>query len=115
LIDRIRERGEFVRLRRDGTRVRIDSLWCSFVPDQRFTSPKVAFAIGRAIGPAVVRNRLRRRLRALLNDADLPPGLYLVGASPRVNELTFDRLAAVVDRLGSRVVAETAGTVPVDS
>ena len=30
------------------------------------TPPWVAFAIGRAVGPAVVRNRLRRRLRAVL-------------------------------------------------
>jgi RNase P protein component len=42
-----------------------------------------------------VRNRLRRQLRALLADATLPPGLYLIGAQPIAaqrsqDELTFD-------------------------
>ena len=63
----------------------------------------VAYALGRAIGPAVVRNRLRRRLRALLDDTSLPPGLYLIGAQPIAvrrssSELAFDlvRLVASV-------------------
>ena len=46
--------------------------------------PRVAYAIGRPVGGAVVRNRLRRQLRALLAEraASLPPGAYLIGASP---------------------------------
>jgi ribonuclease P protein component len=47
---------------------------------------RVAYAIPRAVGGAVVRNRIRRRLRAMiaqLGPADgLAPGLYLVGARP---------------------------------
>ena len=92
LIDRIRERDAFLRLRRDGVRVRIDPLWCSFVPDSEVVPPQVAFAIGRATGSAVQRNRLRRRLRALLHDCDVPPGLLLIGATSRANEHTFDEL-----------------------
>jgi len=92
LIDRIRERDTFVRLRREGTRVRIDPLWCSSVPDPNVEPPRVAFAIGRAVGPAVVRNRLRRRLRALLVNSAVPPGIYLFGATPKACELTFDEL-----------------------
>jgi ribonuclease P protein component len=56
----------------------------------------VAFALGRALGPAVTRNRLRRQLRALCRDLDqrseLPPGLLLIGAKPAATELTFDQL-----------------------
>ena len=48
--------------------------------------PCVAFAISRKVGPAVVRNRLRRRLRdelAGLARADrLPAGAYLVSLAP---------------------------------
>lgn len=48
--------------------------------------PCVAFAIGRRVGSAVVRNRLRRRLRdeltTLARDQRLPPGAYLVGLAP---------------------------------
>jgi ribonuclease P protein component len=99
LIDRIRERADFVRLRREGTRVRIDPLWCSFVPDPGLEPPRVAFAIGRATGSAVQRNRLRRRLRELLRARIVPGGLYLIGAGPRACELTFDELGSTLDRM----------------
>ena len=60
----------------------------------------MAFAIGRAYGPAVERNRLRRRLRAILRELDrdqeLPPGLLLIGTTPTSIELTFDRLSETV-------------------
>lgn len=56
----------------------------------------MAFSIGRAVGPAVVRNRLRRRLRELLREADanepLPPVIMLIGATPRAAELTYEQL-----------------------
>lgn len=55
------------------------------------THPCVAFAIGRKVGPAVVRNRLRRRLRdelsALARASMLPPGAYLVALSPAAASL----------------------------
>jgi ribonuclease P protein component len=89
LIDRVRERDAFVRLRRDGVRVRTDPLWCSFVLDSDLAPPQVAFAIGRAVGSAVSRNRLRRRLRAVLANSDVPPGLYLIGARVPACERTF--------------------------
>ena len=89
MIDRVRERDAFVRLRRDGVRVRADPLWCSFVLDPDLAPPQVAFAIGRAAGSAVSRNRLRRRLRAVLANSDVPPGLYLVGARVPACEHTF--------------------------
>jgi ribonuclease P protein component len=59
----------------------------------------VAFAIGRAVGPAVTRNLVRRRLRQLLAAAALPPGWYLIGARPEAAGRSFDELAADVDRL----------------
>ncbi len=61
----------------------------------------VGFALGRSFGPAVARNRLRRRLRALLADrADrLPAGVFVFGASPRARDLSSTELARQVDRL----------------
>ena len=60
----------------------------------------MAYALGRAIGPAVVRNRLRRRLRAVLATVELPPGWYLIGAQPIAaqrsrSELEFDLVKLV--------------------
>lgn len=61
----------------------------------------MAFALNRALGTAVTRNRLRRRLRALLREmnASLPGGLLLIGATPRAVELTFDQLRAELQQL----------------
>jgi ribonuclease P protein component len=59
--------------------------------------PRVAFAIGRSVGNAVARNRLRRRLRALCADhADrLAPGhSYLVGATPEARDASYADLDA---------------------
>jgi ribonuclease P protein component len=108
LIDRIRERDAFIRLRRDGVRVRIDPLWCSFVPDSEVVPPQVAFAIGRATGSAVQRNLLRRRLRAILRGCEVPPGLLLIGASTHVNERTFAELERCLTELMHKAVARTA-------
>ena len=60
----------------------------------------MAFAIGRAVGPAVVRNRMRRRLRAHLVDlvrpqagpATLRSGWLLIGARPSACERSFEEL-----------------------
>ena len=108
MIDPIRERDAFIRLRRDGVRVRIDPLWCSFVPDSEVIPPQVAFAIGRAIGSAVQRNLVRRRLRAVLRGCEVPPGLLLIGASTRVNERTFAELEQCLNDLMRKVVDRSA-------
>jgi ribonuclease P protein component len=69
----------------------------------------VAFALGRALGPAVVRNRVRRRLRAMLSAASsagtLPAGEFLFGARPDAAsrssiELEFDLTSLLRRRHG---------------
>ncbi|MCU1366691.1 MAG: ribonuclease protein component [Ilumatobacteraceae bacterium] len=105
LIGSVRGRSEFERLSRTGSRVRVGSLWCTFVLDPLVSPPRVAYAIGRAVGPAVTRNRLRRRLRSLLhqNHPDLPAGLYLIGAIPGAAARSFSDLEAELRRLVARV------------
>lgn len=71
------------------------------------TPPRVAFAVGRRAGGAVVRNRIRRRLRAAMRElaaepSSLPSGLYLVGASSRAATMPFDELRGQL----ARAVAE---------
>ena len=51
----------------------------------RSEPPRVAYAVGRRVGGAVARNRVRRRLRAATraHAGELEPGrAYLVGARP---------------------------------
>jgi ribonuclease P protein component len=71
---------------------------------------RVAYAIPRPVGSAVVRNRLRRRLRAIFVEIDrsaraLPAGDYLVRVRPGASDLSFDELrhhlAEAIDELSN--------------
>ncbi len=73
------------------------------------TEVRIAYAIGRRVGPAVVRNRLRRRLRAAAREIDvttggLPTGAYLVSLRPEATQRSYGELRA---DLGSALVAAT--------
>jgi ribonuclease P protein component len=58
---------------------------------------RVAYSVGKRLGTAVQRNRVRRRLRAALREVDtdtggLPPGAYLVMASPPAAQASYPEL-----------------------
>jgi len=74
----------------------------TFLPGDPSLPPRVAYAVGRRVGPAVVRNRVRRRLRALTaaHRAELQPGgAYLFGAGPAAATIPFAELDAAMGRL----------------
>jgi ribonuclease P protein component len=99
LIWRIRDRGTFQRLSREGHRSRAGVLWCTAVLDPSLSPPRVAFAIGRAFGPAVQRNRVRRQLRSLLSETTVPPGAYLIGARPDAVARSYPELRHDLQKL----------------
>ncbi|MGZ8752554.1 MAG: ribonuclease P protein component [Acidimicrobiia bacterium] len=69
------------------------------LPSGDTTAPAVAYAIGRGVGNAVVRNRLRRRLREIVRThGDLlePGSAYLVGAGAGAVALTSTELDRIV-------------------
>lgn len=80
----------------------------TFVPGTPPDPPQVAYAIGRKVGGAVVRNRLRRRMRAIVAELGpaLSPGAYLIGAGAEAAELTFGELRAVVSEAMEAVHGE---------
>lgn len=73
--------------------------------------PRVAYAVGKRVGGAVVRNRLRRRLRAAISDVghSLPPGAYLVAAANDATELSFEELKEHVTAV---MTSATRGRTP---
>ena len=61
---------------------------------------RVGFVVNKAVGNAVLRNRVHRRLRAVLASrvSDLPAGsLTVVRALPSSAQASYDELAADVD------------------
>ena len=98
LTGRIRERAVFDRFRTEGRRAGHGVVWCTWVDDASVVPARVAYAIGRPVGGAVVRNRVRRRLRALVvaeaSRQPLAPGYYLVGARPGAAGASFADLGA---------------------
>ena len=67
--------------------------------------PRVAYAIGRKVGGAVERNRLRRRLRAIVWQLapSLRPGAYLIGVAPEGAHLSVGELRSTVTRAMDKV------------
>lgn len=94
---RVEQRQTFQHLRR-GRRRRAGPLTVSWVPGNPAEPPRVAFTVGRQVGSAVLRNRLRRRLRMLMREAAprLQPGAYLVGADPAAADLSYADLGSYV-------------------
>jgi ribonuclease P protein component len=96
-VGRIRHRGTFVALRRPAGRATAGPLRVSWVPPLPSDPfPLVSYAIGKRCGNAVQRNRLRRRLRAAVDQTRLAPGSYLVIAQPPAVTLGFRDLASTV-------------------
>jgi len=96
-VGRIRQRSTFVALRRPAGRSASGPLRVSWVPgDPSDPFPLVSYAIGRRCGNAVQRNRLRRRLRAVVGQCQIPPGSYLVIADRSAADLGFSDLASTV-------------------
>lgn len=107
MIGRIHERSVFARLRREGSFVRSGPLWCSVLLDPTLSCAHVAYALGRPLGSAVARNRLRRRMREIVSaqETTMEPGWYLFGADAPALNMTFAQLSTAVPALAERAVS----------
>jgi ribonuclease P protein component len=118
VVGRVRDRATFGAFRSSRRRVRRGPITVTFVPGAPTDPPRVAYAIGRKVGGAVVRNRLRRRLRAAVAELGpvLRPGAYLVGATAEAVPLSFGELQAIMSEAVQALGAEQRdrGTPPVD-
>ena len=102
---RLRRREEFRRVLRDGNRAR-DALLSITAADTGApdSEPRYGFAIPKRVGGAVTRNRIKRRLRAIVNQTDHPRGWdYVIYAFPAASDATSERLAQSVETLVKRL------------
>ena len=107
---RVRTRRQFARLARTSRRGRSGPLaihYCEAVDSSEEVA--AAFAIPTTVGSAVVRNQIRRRLRAALDERSehLPDGLYLIRCEKLTKDLSYDQLCDHLDR-ALRAIHESA-------
>ena len=84
-------------------------LWAAATPalhDSVPAVPRIGFVVSKAVGPAVTRNLVKRRLRHLARERveALPPGsMLVVRALPASAEASYEELAHELDRCLSKV------------
>ncbi|MGI8778510.1 MAG: ribonuclease P protein component [Acidimicrobiales bacterium] len=99
MIQPISDRATFAHLRRSRRRVRRGPVTVTWVEGEPSEPTRVAYTVGRRVGGAVVRNRVRRRLRAATSEAGglLRPGPYLIGARPEAAQASYGELRTAVN------------------
>ncbi|MEX0429583.1 ribonuclease P protein component [Nocardioides sp. DS6] len=92
---------------RRGRRAGSKSLVVHLLPGEDSGPARVGFVVGKSVGPAVVRNRVKRRLRHLARESlrELPGSAVLVvRALPASAEATSSELGDDLRRCLSRVL-----------
>ena len=110
----IRSRRTFEALRHTPFRGRSGPLTVSFLEQKTWSKTEVAYAINRRTGNAVARNRLRRRMRAIMAEEapNHPVGAYVVSTGPTGPMLDFDELKVAMSQALERATRRRAGPSP---
>ena len=101
------ERADFARVRKHGRSAPGRFLVMATLPDAALTGLKIGIITSRKVGKAVVRNKVRRRLRSIVSkhgERIESPRLIVMVARHRAGEATFQQLEhdwlRLADRLG---------------
>lgn len=96
--ERLRARADFSRVMRNGRRARHPLLQL-VAHHTDAPATRVGLSVGKQIGGAVVRNRLKRRLRMIVRDLHWRPGYdVVILARPGAESARYDEIASVVKR-----------------
>ena len=110
---RLRRRPEFATAIRHGDRVGRPPVVIHAVASEPADEVRVGFVVNRAVGPAVIRNRVRRRLRHLVAARlpqlreELPGHLIVVRAAPAAAVARSTELGRALDAAFTAVVARS--------
>ena len=100
---RLRRRGEFLKVQDKGHKITADCLLCLVLPNGRPDGlTRLGLTVSTKVGPSVVRNRIRRRLRELfrVRKASLPKGLDMVFiARSSAKEADWPRMVKAYERV----------------
>jgi ribonuclease P protein component len=114
--NRLRDRADFTSAVRGSGSIRAGSRLVVVHANQTDTRaghpPRVGFVVSRAVGGAVVRNRTKRRLRAVLAGRldTVPDGVDLVvRANPAAAQASYGELSTTVKPLVDKVIRRLGG------
>ncbi|MDP2327282.1 MAG: ribonuclease P protein component [Dehalococcoidia bacterium] len=101
--ERLRRRGDFALVMRTGRRAR-HHLFQVVARSTGEPVTRIGFSVGKQVGGAVVRNRLKRRLRMILRDLPWREGFHVVIiARPGSDSARFDELASALKTSAQRM------------
>lgn len=112
---RLRTPEQYQRVRRDGRTWDVGMLMLNAAPNRRRVS-RCGFIVAKRLGGAVVRNRIRRRVREAVRllYPQIEPGwdLVFIARSPALAAIAFPQLQALVLQLVQRagMVRESVNT-----
>jgi ribonuclease P protein component len=108
---RLRRRAEYLRIYEEGRRLH-GHLLVIFVSPGDGSGPRLGITVTRRAGGAVVRNRLRRRVREAFRRAAatraLGPLDFVVNVSPRAARTPYEELRNELNRLLDRAAGPAA-------
>lgn len=94
----LRNGRDFRRVLHDGTRRRVGGLVVVDAPGPT-GPPRVGLVVSRNCGSAVVRNRIKRRLRSAARVTELEPGIdYVIIANPEVSDAPYEKVVGWLRR-----------------
>jgi ribonuclease P protein component len=105
--NRLTRSTDFARVVRRGRRGSSSTVVVHWLCDGGDSDPRAGFVVGKAVGGAVVRKHVTRRLRALVRSrlASLPAGgLLVVRALPSSSSASYAALADDLDRALRRCI-----------
>ena len=102
-VQRLTRRSDFEHVRTGGIRAS-DRLFIIGAGRSDIETTRFGLAVSRRVGGAVVRNRLKRRIRAVLDSLPFSKGWnVVVSARPAAAEASYREIEASLQRLGARL------------
>ena len=106
---RLRSRKDFAAVYRQG-RAQSNHLLVVRVSANDRAVSRFGFVVGKVVGGAVVRNRIKRRLRAIVDSLDVQPGWdVVIGARKAAADAEFSALQRSLTALLARCAVTAAG------
>jgi len=100
---RLRARSDFARVMRRGRRSRHALLQCVASRNVEANS-RIGYSVSKQVGGAVVRNRVKRRLRMIVREFDWAPGFdVVIVARPEARSATYGELRQAVQENADRL------------